>query len=91
MEALGDKAAKNSSDASPQGDDRRARPDLRGIFTEVCRITAPFFDPAHGWGSASLTLYARQTVREAYPELTQQDIAILLSAVHRYYANNAKK
>jgi hypothetical protein len=85
MSESGNRAGENGANTQTQGEDRRARSDMRGIFTDVCRITAPFFDPAHGWGSSSLTLYARQTVREAYPDLTQQDIAILLSAVQRFH------
>ncbi|OGS91170.1 MAG: hypothetical protein A2Z95_04950 [Gallionellales bacterium GWA2_60_18] len=63
---------------------------MRAIFNDACRITAPFFDAENSWGNASLTMYARQTVREAYPQLTQQDVAILLSSVQRFHAGNAK-
>jgi len=80
-------------DAAPyNGVERRVYPHLRAIFEGACRITAPFFDPAKGWGGgASLTMYARQTLREAYPHLTQQDIAILFSAVQRYHRENHGK
>jgi hypothetical protein len=70
--------------------DRRVQHDLRLIFDNACRITAPFFDPAQSWGGSSLTMYARQTLREAYPELTQQEIAILLSGVARFHKGAAK-
>jgi hypothetical protein len=85
---------KLNSNAGPETyavDDRRTQHNLRRIFDDACRITAPFFDPARSWGGSSLTLYARQTLRDAYPELTQQEIAILLSCVarfHRVAANN---
>jgi hypothetical protein len=65
--------------------DRRVRHDLRLIFEDACRITAPFFDPAQSWGGSSLSMYARQTLREAYPELTQQEIALLFSGVARFH------
>jgi len=58
---------------------------LSPIFEDACRITAPFFDPKQGWGGMSLTMYARQTLREAYPDLSQQEIAILFSAVQRFH------
>ncbi len=48
-------------------------------------MTAPFFDSKQGWGGASLTMYARQTLRDAYPNLSQQEIAILFSAVQRFH------
>jgi hypothetical protein len=85
---------KLNSNAGPETyavDDRRTQHNLRRIFDDACRITAPFFDPAQSWGGSSLTMYARQTLRDAYPELTQQEIAILFSGVarfHRVAANN---
>ena len=70
--------------------DRRVQHNLRLIFENACRITAPFYDPAQSWGGSSLTMYARQTLREAYPELTQQEIALLLSGVARFHKGAAK-
>jgi hypothetical protein len=81
-----------NSKADPEtyaADDRRTQHDLRRIFDNACRITAPFFDPAQSWGGSSLTMYARQTLREAYPELTQQEIAILFSGVARFHRESA--
>jgi len=65
--------------------ERRTQPHLRNIFDKACKITEPFFDPKQSWGGASLTMYARQTLREAFPNLTQQEIAILLSVVSRHH------
>lgn len=69
----------------PGSEDRRSNPHIRAIFESACTLTAPFFDPAQGWGGQSLTMYARQALREAYPELTQQDIALLFAAVQRHH------
>ena len=66
-------------------DERRKNNNLREIFEAACQITAPFFDSAQSWGNASLTMYARQTLREAYPDLTQQEIAILWASVERFH------
>ena len=52
-------------------DDRRIHDNLRPIFEKACQITAPFFDSKQSWGGSSLTMYARQTLREEYPDLTQ--------------------
>jgi hypothetical protein len=71
--------------------DRRIQHNLRLIFENACRITAPFFDPAQSWAGSPLTMYARQTLRETYPELTQQEIAILISVVARFHRGTAKK
>lgn len=65
--------------------ERRVYSNLRMIFEEACRITVPFFDTEQGWGNASLTMYARQTLRDVYPDLSQQEIAILFSAVQRFH------
>lgn len=67
------------------GADRRTQHNLRQIFDKACQITAPFFDSKQSWGGSALTMYARQTLREAFPELTQQEIAILFSAVQRFH------
>jgi len=70
--------------------DRRAKHNLRNIFDKACQITAPFFDPRQSWGGSSLTMYARQSLREAFPDLTQQEIAILFSAVARHHRSPPK-
>ncbi|TAN75092.1 MAG: hypothetical protein EPN14_08655 [Gallionella sp.] len=83
---------KPGADAGAEGVvERRRNNNLRVVFETSCRITAPFFDPAHGWGNASLTMYARQTLREAHPDLTQQEIAILFSAVERFHKTGRDK
>ncbi len=66
-------------------EDRRVHHNLREIFDKAVEITAPFFDSSQSWGGASLTMYARQTLRDAFPELTQQETAMLLSAVLRVH------
>lgn len=70
--------------------DRRSQHNLRLIFDQACEITAPFFDAKQNWGGSSLTMYARQTLRETFPDLTQQEIAILFSAVLRFYSDHPK-
>ena len=70
--------------------ERRSQHDLRRIFDAACQITAPFFDAKQSWGGSSLTMYARQALREAYPELTQQEVAILFSGVARFHRGISK-
>ena len=65
--------------------ERRVYHNLRVIFDAACKITEPFFDVQQGWGGSHLTMYARQALRDAYPELTQQEIALLLSGVVRHH------
>lgn len=78
-------------DATPEIAERRVNSRLREIFDGACAVTAPFFDPEQEWGGMSLTMYARQALRERYPDLTQQDIAILFSAVQRYHRESRGK
>jgi hypothetical protein len=80
-----------SQQSSAGGEDKRVSAHLRVVFEIACEITAPFFDPAQGWGGKSLTLYARQALREKYPDLTQQDIAFLFSAVQRFHRDSFNK
>jgi len=71
--------------------DRRVNLHLRSLFENSCRITAPFFDPKHGWSTTYLTLYAQQTLREAYPELSLQEIALLFAGVQSFHINRLNK
>lgn len=70
--------------------ERRSQHDLRRIFDAACQLTAPFFDTKQSWGGSSLTMYARQALREAYPELSQQEVAILYSGVARFHRGAGK-
>ncbi|MBI5435717.1 MAG: hypothetical protein HY937_01145 [Nitrosomonadales bacterium] len=82
----------SSNDAKPKAEagtneasERRKHLNLREIFEDACWITKPFFDSTQTWGNASLTIYARQALCEAYPSLTQQEIAILYASVERHH------
>lgn len=85
-----DEPDSTSGAAGSGSPERRVYVSLRVIFVEACEITAPFFDRDHEWGGKSLTLYARQTLRETFPDLTQQEIAILFSAVQRFHQTASK-
>jgi hypothetical protein len=85
-----DDANSNAGLDAGSADDRRTHHNLRPIFDKACQISAPFFDTKQSWGGASLTMYARQALREEFPELTQQETAILFSAVLRHYKSMPK-
>lgn len=76
---------------SAGGEYRRISAHLHVVFETACRITASFFDPAQGWGGKPLTLYARQALHENYPDLTQQNIALLFAAVQRLHRGSFNK
>lgn len=85
MDTTDDSGQKETTTPTGDAKDRRCNPHLRVVFDDACRITAAFFDPAKSWGGMPLAFYARQTLHDAYPDLTQQDLAILFSAVQRFH------
>jgi len=76
--------------ASGGAAERRVNAHLRVVFEDACRITAPFFESDKTWGGVPLTIYARQTLHEAYPDLTQQDVAFLFAAVQRFHTASGR-
>ncbi len=86
-----DNHSEHSGFGNGEEGDRRSSHNLRLIFERACEITAPFFDSQQSWGGSSLTMYARQSLREAYPELSQQEVAILYSGVARHHREEARK
>lgn len=87
MEHEGKKA--NSDDY--QGNDRRNHNNLRIRFETACRITAPFLQVENGMDGMPMRLSAIQTLRNYYPELSQQEIAILFSAVQNFHGISLRK
>jgi hypothetical protein len=75
----------SSAPQHPTTQERRVHHDLRAIFEGACKVTAPCFDPGLGLGGYSLTTSARRVLHETYPELTQQEVALLFSAVRRFH------
>jgi hypothetical protein len=73
------------------GKERRINNHLRGNFETACRITAPFLDAKQGFNGMPLKLSALHALRNLYPELSQQDIAILFSAVQNFHRVHLRK
>lgn len=82
-------SAKSPADERPV-EERRIHHNLRLIFDAACLSTASFFDASKGWDGNSSKMYARQTLRDVYPELSQQELAILFSAVQRFHTTKKK-
>lgn len=76
-------ASQGTSDFS--GNERRAHRHLREYFDNACHITAPLLAAHRGMDGAPMHLSALQTLRNHYPQLSQQEIAILFSAVKNYH------
>ena len=72
--------------------ERRTNIHLRQVFEDACLITAPFFDSEPGMvGVSNLTMFARQTLHETYPDLTSQDLALLFAAVQGFHIARLKQ
>jgi len=89
MSSMDDQGAKAGSEAGGRNE-RRVQHVLRQRINKACQMAAPFFDSERGWGSAPQTILARQTLREAHPDLTQQEIAIMFSAVSQFHKRHPK-
>jgi hypothetical protein len=71
--------AVNTNENATPGAERRKRVDLRDIFDDVLVRVAPFIQ-ANG---ASLEYWAAHAVREAYPDLDEQGLQIIVAAAIR--------
>ncbi len=65
--------------------ERRTDPRRRAIFEEAYARIEPFLDPSRTWGGSVLTVLASHTLRQAYPELSPQDVHVLVNAARRVY------
>lgn len=79
-----------TTNTAADGKDRRIHTHLRGCFETACLITAPFLDRKQGLSGEPLKLFALQSLRDHYPALTQQDIAILFATVQNYHGVRLK-
>ncbi|MGC2165275.1 MAG: hypothetical protein WA632_04610 [Gallionella sp.] len=67
------------------GEERRVHTHLRANFAVACRITLPFLDKNQGFGGLPMKLSALRELHNCFPELTEQDVAILFSGVQNYH------
>lgn len=73
-----------------QADDRRAHFHLRSIFEEAYTLALPFLDPKQGWGGKPMIRHAYPALREAFPQLTAQDVSMLVPALERVFIERNK-
>lgn len=74
------------------GKEQHTSPHLHDIFEHACKLTEPLFDAHEGMGgTANLRVYAQRTLHDAYPDLTMQDVALLVSGVTGYHLARLKK
>lgn len=68
------------------GVDRRTRPNLRALFDHAYQVAFPLLDPKQSGSSHFL----RIVLHETFPDLHQQDIAILSVSVERVFRERSK-
>ena len=58
------------------------------IFEEVFLLVEPCFEPNNCWGGQALEHLAFRALREQYPDLSGDELVLLLTAVRRVYATS---
>jgi hypothetical protein len=71
---------------NPGEPDRRRYTQLREIFDEAYERISPFFAKENRWGNATLDHLAYRVVRENYPQLSFDEVHVLVVACHRVYS-----
>jgi hypothetical protein len=64
---------------------QRVQLHLRAIFEQAYIIAVPFLDPNLGLGGQPMVRHAYPALKEAFPQLTSQDISILVPALGRVF------
>lgn len=70
---------------APPGGERRANTRVGGYFDRACLLTEPLLGARQNSAGFPLTLSALRLLRESFPDLHQQDLAILFSAVKSFH------
>lgn len=65
--------------------ERRQHPELRTLFEEAYARIEFCFDPQQTWGGLPLEHLAFRMLREAYPQISSQDVHLLVGASLRVY------
>jgi hypothetical protein len=81
----------NKSATSNDGSiERRTRPHLRDMFERAYDVAYPLLDSLQNLKSPGSAHFLRVTLHDAFPELHQQDIAILSVSVECVYRKRSK-
>ncbi len=66
--------------------ERRQYSRIRAIFEEAGTLIAPFFAKENHWGNATLDHLAYRLVRDRYPELSFEEVHVLVVACRQVHA-----
>ena len=71
---------------APATSERRRYDHVREIFAEASALIAPFFAKENRWGNSTLDHLAYRVIRDRYPELSFEEVHVLVVASRRIYA-----
>ena len=66
--------------------ERRHQHHLRAIYEDVKAHIQHFFHAETDWANSPRDYLAQRMVHEAYPQLSAQDVRVLVAAIERGYA-----
>lgn len=69
------------------GVERRKHLRVREVFDEAITLIEPFFAPENQWGSRSLDHLAYRTLRDRYPDMSYDEVHVLVVAARRVFAS----
>jgi len=72
------------------GKERRRDPEIRALFVEAYDILEPFFDPANNWAGHGHEHLAYRALHERFPELSGDQVFIIVDAARRVFAGGGK-
>lgn len=81
---MSDPAAPNPS--SSEALERRKHLRVREVFEDAIDLIEPFFAPENQWGRHSLDHLAYRTLRDRYPELSYEEVHVLVVAAKRIFS-----
>jgi len=71
----------------PQSAERRTNLQLRTILPAAFEALRPFFETANQWEGQSHEHLAYHTLKEHFPELSSQDVFIVVATSRRIFAS----
>jgi hypothetical protein len=74
------------SDTTPRAE-RRTNIELRAIFPEAFEALRPFFEATTQWEGQSHEHLAYRTLKEHFPDLSSQDVFIVVTTTRRLFAS----
>ena len=76
----------HQSNSSPSEQaDRRQHHRVRAVFKDALAMIEPFYAPENQWGSHSLDHLAYHALRDHYPDMSIEEVHVLVMAAKRLF------